>query len=278
MSIRFRCDCGESLRADDDEIGRRIRCRVCGESMRVPDDDDDDRPSRRWNDAPRRRSRQAAAGSSSVGLYLLLGGLTLAVVALGLYFAFGRGRTSEAERNLVGEWETDPEAAGNAGFFLRTQLRFQADGTYQLQSLMNLDGRWNVVGRDGNQLKVRLVHQILGMDQDDPPTATITMIDADHMEFAANERSMQLNGKFRRVGVGPPMPNVGPGIPPPPGQVMPPGPQRDDAVPDCDVLWGGQWFPAKVLKKENDRWFIHYVGWGANWDEWVGQDRIRFKK
>lgn len=273
MSIRFRCRCGESLRADDDEAGLRIRCRECGDSVRVPELDDGD-------DRPRRRSRKAASGSSGLGLYLLLGGLFLVVLVLALYFSLGRSR-SEAERNLVGEWETDPQAAGNAGFFLRTKIVFEADGSYRFQSMMNLEGQWKVVGRDGNTLKVRLVHQVFGFDQDNPPTATITVVDKDHLEFAANEPTMTLNGRFRRVGTGPPMPpqlpNIGPGNPPAPG-VAPPGPQLDNTVPDCEVLWGGTWFPAKVLKKENARWFIHYVGWGNNWDEWVNQDRIRFAK
>jgi RNA binding activity-knot of a chromodomain len=274
MSIRFRCSCGHSLRAADDAVGTRIRCRECGDSVRVPElEEEDDRPRRRP------RSRKAAGGSSALALYLILGGLLLATLVLGLYFAFGRSGPSEAERNLIGEWETDPQAAGNAGFFVRTKISFRADGNYQFQSIMNLDGRWTVVARDGNTLKVRLVHQVFGFDQDNPPTATITVLDPDHLEFAANHPSMMVNGKFRRVGTGPPAPTPLPKFDPPnvgrPG-VAPLGPQKDTAVPDCEVLWNGTWFPAKVLKKENDRWFIHYVGWGANWDEWVVQARIRF--
>src|SRR5262249_23079822 len=30
--------------------------------------------------------------------------------------------------------------------------------------------------------------------------------------------------------------------------------------PDCEVEWQGTWWDAKVMKKEKDRWFIHYVG------------------
>jgi hypothetical protein len=58
----------------------------------------------------------------------------------------------------------------------------------------------------------------------------------------------------------------------------PPGGLDQGMKPDCQVLWGSTWFDAKILKKENDRWFIHYVGWGNNWDEWVGKERIRFNK
>jgi hypothetical protein len=46
--------------------------------------------------------------------------------------------------------------------------------------------------------------------------------------------------------------------------------------PECDVLWEGSWYPATVIKKEKDRWYIHYVGYEKSWDEWVGKDRIRF--
>ena len=286
MTIRFRCPCGRSLRADDDEVGLRITCRDCGDSIRVPDDDaDDDRPSRR---RPRNSSgRRRVAEASGVGMYLWIGGgVLLLALIVGLAFAFSRSSSSAADEALIGEWENDPNmAAGNAPFMLKTKFSFRADHTYKFSSIMELEGRWKVVERDGDRLKVRLVHQIFGMDQDDPPTATITIVDKDHLEFSANERSMQLSGRFRRVGTGPPVPDrpqfqppdLGPMKLPNPG-VMPPGPQVDGAVPDCEVLWGGSWFKAKIVKKENDRWFIHYVGWANTWDEWVGKDRIRFLK
>jgi len=44
----------------------------------------------------------------------------------------------------------------------------------------------------------------------------------------------------------------------------------------CEVEWKGSWFPATVIKKEKDRWHIHYVGYEKSWDEWVGKDRIKF--
>ncbi len=49
-------------------------------------------------------------------------------------------------------------------------------------------------------------------------------------------------------------------------------------VADCEVEWAGQWFEAKILKTEKDRWFIHYLGWAKKWDEWVTKERIRLKK
>ncbi len=48
--------------------------------------------------------------------------------------------------------------------------------------------------------------------------------------------------------------------------------------PDCEVEWKGNWFGAKIVKKEKDRWLIHYIGYDNTWDEWVGKDRIRFRE
>jgi hypothetical protein len=44
------------------------------------------------------------------------------------------------------------------------------------------------------------------------------------------------------------------------------------------VEWSGKWYPAKVLKVEDDFALIHYDGYGAEWDEWVGEKRLRMKK
>jgi len=41
------------------------------------------------------------------------------------------------------------------------------------------------------------------------------------------------------------------------------------------VLWGHRWWPAHVLQAKGNRLFIHYDGYGNNWDEWVGPARYR---
>ncbi len=46
----------------------------------------------------------------------------------------------------------------------------------------------------------------------------------------------------------------------------------DDTV---EVYHAARWWPAKVLKVDGERCFIHYDGFGDSWDEWVGPDRIR---
>jgi hypothetical protein len=45
---------------------------------------------------------------------------------------------------------------------------------------------------------------------------------------------------------------------------------------NCSVKWRGQWYPARVIRETNGRWFIHYVNDDDAWDEWVGVNRIRF--
>lgn len=41
------------------------------------------------------------------------------------------------------------------------------------------------------------------------------------------------------------------------------------------VEWRGKWFPAQVLKRQGSRYLVHYAGYDASWDEWVGPSRIR---
>jgi hypothetical protein len=43
----------------------------------------------------------------------------------------------------------------------------------------------------------------------------------------------------------------------------------------ADVLWEGKWWPATILKRQGNRFYIHYDGYGQSWDEWVGLERIR---
>jgi Peptidase C13 family/RNA binding activity-knot of a chromodomain len=47
------------------------------------------------------------------------------------------------------------------------------------------------------------------------------------------------------------------------------------AEPSVEVEWQGTWFPAVIQETNGDRYLIHYVGWGHEWDEWVGGNRIR---
>ncbi len=43
------------------------------------------------------------------------------------------------------------------------------------------------------------------------------------------------------------------------------------------VQWKGKWYPSTIKQVKDGKYYIHYKGWGNNWDEWVGLDRIRTK-
>jgi hypothetical protein len=45
----------------------------------------------------------------------------------------------------------------------------------------------------------------------------------------------------------------------------------------AEVSWKGSWYKARVTKVNDDqtRCFIRYDGYGSEWDEWVGSNRIR---
>lgn len=42
-----------------------------------------------------------------------------------------------------------------------------------------------------------------------------------------------------------------------------------------EVLWKKVWYPATVLKVDGGTHYIHYTGYGDEWDEWVSSRRIR---
>jgi RNA polymerase sigma factor (sigma-70 family) len=52
-------------------------------------------------------------------------------------------------------------------------------------------------------------------------------------------------------------------------------PPAKDLQPVCAVEWGQKWWPAVVLRTKGEKYFVHYTGWEATWDEWVTKDRIR---
>ena len=54
-----------------------------------------------------------------------------------------------------------------------------------------------------------------------------------------------------------------------------PAPVAARAAPLVEVLWGGQWWRATVLRARKGFKKIHYEGWGAEYDEWVEVARVR---
>src|SRR5262249_55529241 len=56
-----------------------------------------------------------------------------------------------------------------------------------------------------------------------------------------------------------------------PAQTVRMTPEPGDPV----FFWGNRWWRAEVLQTEGDKSLIRYVGYGAEWDEWVGPDRFK---
>ncbi len=48
---------------------------------------------------------------------------------------------------------------------------------------------------------------------------------------------------------------------------------------EIEVEWRGSWWPAVVLEPRGvGRWLVRYDGYGSDWDEVVGRDRIRERR
>lgn len=50
------------------------------------------------------------------------------------------------------------------------------------------------------------------------------------------------------------------------------------AKDEVEVEWRGAWFPAVIVDKRGTRWLVHYEGYGSDWDELVGADRVRDRR
>ena len=42
-----------------------------------------------------------------------------------------------------------------------------------------------------------------------------------------------------------------------------------------EIQWGNKWWPGNIVKREGRKLFVHYEGWGNNFDEWVTTERLR---
>ncbi len=65
--------------------------------------------------------------------------------------------------------------------------------------------------------------------------------------------------------------------PPPPAYNNPPPPAAMYYSPGSrvSVLWKGSWYPAVVLKRNGNLYYVHYDGYSSSWNEWVAVGRIR---
>ncbi len=59
-------------------------------------------------------------------------------------------------------------------------------------------------------------------------------------------------------------------------EARPPAPPRYYVGDRVWALWGGKWWDAVILKVSGESYYIHYVGYGSDWDEWVGPDRLSY--
>ncbi len=41
------------------------------------------------------------------------------------------------------------------------------------------------------------------------------------------------------------------------------------------VSWKGAFYPATILDAQGGQYLVHYDGYEASWDEWVGPDRVK---
>lgn len=44
---------------------------------------------------------------------------------------------------------------------------------------------------------------------------------------------------------------------------------------EVEVEWENNWYPATILEVKGSRYRIHYLGYGAEWDEWIDAGRLR---
>lgn len=52
--------------------------------------------------------------------------------------------------------------------------------------------------------------------------------------------------------------------------------ERTGDEPDAVLIeWKGSWWPGVVLKADGEKRYVHYLGYGDEWDEWVGPARLR---
>jgi hypothetical protein len=53
------------------------------------------------------------------------------------------------------------------------------------------------------------------------------------------------------------------------------GPASPGVGDRVQVLWGNRWWQAEIVRVKDGKYLIHYAGWDASNDEWVGRERIR---
>lgn len=65
MTIAFKCVCGKRYRVDDTAANRKLRCKQCGQTLRVPAGQPAESSPKQEAHIPRKRKRPAAESTSS---------------------------------------------------------------------------------------------------------------------------------------------------------------------------------------------------------------------
>ena len=135
----------------------------------------------------------------------------------------------------------------------RTSLHISADGTV----------RW-----DGKaQLFPELTERLKSTVEREPDHSVVISCDkeTDYKFFKQIIETCQ-EAKVAKIAItaGEPAPSAAPA-----------SPAASVEKAEIEVEWKGNWWPETVLKKDGEKTRIHYVGYGAEWDEWVTAERIR---
>ena len=201
-----------------------VRCPACRTVAPVRDvrrtDEPAPAPLRSERPAPPRKRPRAArkSGTDTTKVFILVavGGFVLfgclAAGGVGYFLSSGGSIVGPSAREqVVGNWETDPDATRmqaarnplGVGFHVDLGLTFNADQTFHQRHILNLNGRWSIESAVGKSARVRMVVRFGELDSD-PIYANVTFIDQDHIDWDQNGVTM----RYRRVGTTSPSPNV----------------------------------------------------------------------
>lgn len=96
--------------------------------------------------------------------------------------------------------------------------------------------------------------------------------EATWLKYAEDAKTFMTNLKFANVAEAPEGEDPGPAAG---GEPEPAAGGAFQAGDKVDILFGGKWYPGRVLEAGEGKWKVHYDEYGDNWDSWVGADKIR---
>jgi hypothetical protein len=125
MPIKVSCvDCGETFSVKDELAGKRVKCRVCGVPVRVPDEasadaDDDELPVSRKvakskSSAGKKKGKKSAQGGLNATLMIRIGIGVAAALVIGLAALAINGKMENNRRIAEKNKETEQKNQANA--------------------------------------------------------------------------------------------------------------------------------------------------------------------